>query len=223
MLSVLQWRLFGTGDVAGLPISAQGFYRSRPELEWPDVQFLITPVSMAAQPWFPGWRKGVGHVLSCANVLLRPESRGEVTLRSADPHDKPKILFNLLKEPADRETFRRMVRFGRRFFDTAPARDLVAAQVMPPADVQTDEQIDAFVRRSVGTAMHPTSTCAMGDGALAVLDEACRVRGLEGLRVVDASVMPTIVGGNTNAPVIMIAEKAADMILGRPAMAAAPV
>jgi choline dehydrogenase len=223
MLSVLQWRLFGTGDVAGLPISAQGFYRSRPELEWPDVQFLITPVSMAAQPWFPGWRKGVGHVLSCANVLLRPESRGEVTLRSADPHDKPKIQFNLLKEQADRETFRRMVRFGRRFFETAPASDLVAAQVMPPADVQTDEEIDAFVRRSVGTAMHPTSSCAMGDGPLAVLDETCRVRGLEGLRVVDASVMPTIVGGNTNAPVIMIAEKAADMILGRPALAAAPV
>ncbi|HEY5410416.1 MAG TPA: GMC family oxidoreductase N-terminal domain-containing protein, partial [Caulobacteraceae bacterium] len=86
MLSVLQWRLFGTGEAAGLPVSAQGFYRTRPELEWPDVQFLIIPVSMMAQPWFPGWRKGVGHVLACANVLLRPESRGEVTLRSADPH-----------------------------------------------------------------------------------------------------------------------------------------
>jgi choline dehydrogenase len=223
MLSVLQWRLFGTGEVAGLPISAQGFYRTRPELEWPDVQFLITPVSMAAQPWFPGWRKGVGHVFTAANVLLRPESRGEVTLRSADPHDKPKIQFNLLKEKADRETFRRMVRFGRRFFETAPASELVSGQIMPPADIQTDEEIDAFVRRSVGTAMHPTSTCAMGTGADAVLDETCRVRGLEGLRVVDASVMPTIIGGNTNAPVIMIAEKAADMILGRPPAPAAAV
>ena len=223
MLSVLQWRLFGTGEVAGLPISAQGFYRTRPELEWPDVQFLITPVSMAAQPWFPGWRKGVGHVFSAANVLLRPESRGEVTLRSADPRDKPKILFNLLQAQADRETFRRMVRFGRRFFETEPARDLIEAQIAPSADVQTDEEIDAFVRRSVGTAMHPTSTCAMGTGPDAVLDEACRVRGLEGLRVVDASSMPTIVGGNTNAPVIMIAEKAADMILGKPALEPAQV
>jgi choline dehydrogenase len=221
MLSVLQWRLFGTGDVAGLPVSAQGFYRTRPELEWPDVQFLIIPVSMMAQPWFPGWRKGVGHVLAAANVLLRPESRGEVTLRSADPRDKPKIQFNLLQAQADRDTFRRMVRFARRFFETEPARSLVQGQVLPDPEVQTDEEIDAFVRGGVGTAMHPTSTCAMGAGPDAVLDEACRVHGLQGLRVVDASSMPTIVGGNTNAPVIMIAEKAADMILGKPALEAA--
>ena len=218
MLSVLQWRLFGTGDVAGLPVSAQGFYRTRPELEWPDVQFLIIPVSMMAQPWFPGWRKGVGHVLAAANVLLRPESRGEVTLRSADPRDKPKIQFNLLQAQADRDAFRRMVRFARRFFETEPASGLVEGQVLPGPDVQTDAEIDAFVRSAIGTAMHPTSTCAMGNGPDAVLDEACRVRGLEGLRVVDASVMPTIVGGNTNAPVIMVAEKAADMILGQPAL-----
>ena len=223
MLSVLQWRLFGTGEVAGLPVSAQGFYRTRPELEWPDVQFLITPVSMAAQPWFPGWRKGVGHIFSVANVLLRPESRGEVTLRSADPRDKPKIQFNLLKEAADRDTFRRMVRFARAFFETEPAASLVSGPIAPAADVRTDEEIDAFVRKFVGTAMHPTSTCAMGNGVDAVLDEACRVRGLEGLRVVDASVMPTIVGGNTNAPVIMIAEKAADMILGKAPLPAAAV
>ena len=223
MLSVLRWRLFGTGEVAGLPVSAQGFYRTRPELEWPDVQFLVTPVSMAAQPWFPGWRKGVGHVFSAANVLLRPESRGEVTLRSADPRDKPKIQFNLLKETADRETFRRMVRFARRFFETEPAASLISGQIAPAPEVRTDEEIDAYVRKSVGTAMHPTSTCAMGEGPAAVLDAACRVRGLESLRVVDASSMPTIVGGNTNAPVIMIAEKAADMILGKPALERAPV
>ena len=223
MLSVLQWRLFGAGDVAGLPVSAQGFYRTRPELEWPDVQFLITPVSMAAKPWFPGWRKGVGHIFSAANVLLRPESRGEVTLRSADPRDKPKIQFNLLQAQADRESFRRMVRFARNFFETQPAASLVTGPIAPAADVRTDEEIDAFVRKFVGTAMHPTSTCAMGNGADAVLDEACRVRGLQGLRVVDASVMPTIVGGNTNAPVIMIAEKASDMILGKPPLEAATV
>lgn len=223
MLSVLQWRLFGTGIVAGLPVSAQGFYRSRPELEWPDVQFLITPVSMAARTWFPGWRKGVGHVLTSANVLLRPESRGEVTLRSPDPHDKPRIQFNLLKEAADRDSFRRMIRFARRFFGTEPAASLIDRPVAPGPDVQSDEEIDAFVRGAVGTAMHPTSTCAMGKGPMAVLDETCRVRGVEALRVVDCSSMPTIVGGNTNAPAIMIAEKAADMILGRSAPAPADV
>ena len=181
----------------------------------------ITPVSMMAKPWFPLWRKGAGHVLSCANVLLRPESRGEVTLRSSDPRDKPKIQFNLLKAQADRETFRRMVRFGRRFFETEPAASLVEGPVVPGADVQTDEEIDAYVRRFIGTAMHPTSTCAMGSTDDAVLDETCCVRGLGGLRVVDASVMPTIIGGNTNAPVIMIAEKAADMILGKAPLAPA--
>ncbi len=223
LLSVLQWRLFGTGPVGGLPVSAQGFYRTRPELEWPDVQFLVVPVSMMARPWFPGWRKGVGHFLSAANVLLRPDSRGAVTLRSADPRDKPKIQFNLLKEASDRETFRRMVRFARRFFQTEPAASLVAAPIAPGDDVQTDAEIDAYVRRMVGTAMHPTSTCSMGNGADAVLDAECRVHGLQGLRVVDASVMPTIVGGNTNAPVIMIAEKAADMILGKAPPAPAAV
>ena len=223
MLAVMQWRLFGAGPVAALPVSAQGFYRTRPELEWPDVQFLVTPVSMAARPWFPLWRKGVGHFFTAANVLLRPESRGAVTLRSADPRDKPKIQFNLLKEAGDRDTFRRMMRFSRRFFETEPAASLVSAPIMPGPQVQTDDEIDAYVRSMVGTAMHPTSTCAMGNGEEAVLDAECRVRGLGGLRVVDASSMPTIVGGNTNAPVIMVAEKAADMILGKPAPAPAAV
>jgi choline dehydrogenase len=116
-----------------------------------------------------------------------------------------------------------MIRFSRRFFETEPAASLIARPIAPGPEVQSDEEIDAFVRRSVGTAMHPTSTCAMGTGPEAVLDEQCRVRGLQRLRVVDASAMPTIIGGNTNAPAIMIAEKAADMILGRAPAAPAEV
>jgi choline dehydrogenase len=211
----IRWRLFGTGPIAGLPVAAQGFYRSRPELKWPDVQFLISPISMAARPWFPGWRKGAGHVLSMANVVLHPKSRGEVTLRSTNPKDAPRILFNLLQAPEDRATFRAMLRFTRKFFATPPASTLVADERMPGTAIQSDEEIDAWVRRMVGTAMHPTSTCAMGAGDRAVVDAELRVHGLEGLRVVDASVMPTIPGGNTNAPVVMIAEKASDLILGR--------
>ncbi len=222
-LAVVQWRLFGTGPIADLPVSAQGFYRSRPGLEAPDVQFLISPVSMLAKVWFPGWRKGAGHVFSFANVLLRPASTGEVTLRSADPADKPKILYNLLKEESDRDAFRRMVRFIRRFFATEPAASLVDGERMPGPDVQTDAEIDAYVRGMIGTAMHPTSTCAMGTGPMAVLDNACRVRGIEGLRVVDASSFPAIVGGNTNAPVIMLAERASDLILGNAPLPAATV
>jgi len=211
----LRWRLFGTGPIADLPVAAQGFYRSRPGLQWPDVQFLISPVSMAARPWFPGWRTGAGHVFSMANVVLHPQSRGEVRLRSTNPRDAPRILFNLLQAPEDRATFRAMVRFVRQFFAVPPASTLVAAERIPGAAVQSDEEIDAWVRRTVGTAMHPTSTCAMGIDAQAVVDAELRVRGLDALRVVDASVMPTIPGGNTNAPVVMIAEKAADLILGR--------
>jgi choline dehydrogenase len=211
----LRWRLFGTGPVAGLPVAVQGFYRSRPGLEWPDVQFLISPVSMLAQSWFPGWRKGAGHVFSMANVVLHPQSRGEVTLRSTDPRDPPRILFNLLQAPEDRATFRAMVHFTRTFFRTPPASSLVIEERTPGALVQTDDEIDAHVRRMVGTAMHPTSTCAMGVDEMAVVDASLRVRGLEALRVVDASVMPTIPGGNTNAPTIMIGEKASDLILGK--------
>jgi choline dehydrogenase len=223
MRHTLRWRLFGTGPIADLPVAAQGFYRSRPELKWPDVQFLISPVSMGARPWFPGWRKGAGHVFSMANVVLHPQSRGEVTLRSTNPKDAPRILFNLLQAPEDRATFRTMLRFVRRFFATAPASTLVAEERLPGAAVQSDDEIDAWVRRMVGTAMHPTSTCAMGIDANAVVDAELRVRGLDALRVVDASVMPTIPGGNTNAPVIMIAEKASDLILGRAALPTAAV
>ncbi|HYK24893.1 MAG TPA: GMC family oxidoreductase N-terminal domain-containing protein [Steroidobacteraceae bacterium] len=216
LLSVLRWQLFGTGPVADLPIGAQGFLRIRPDTAGADVQFLVSPVSMLARPWFPGWRKGVGHVFAMANVVLHPETRGEVTLRSADPRDPPRILFNLVGAPRDLETLRYMIRFTRRFLATAPASELVGKELIPGAAIDSDAELDAHIRRSVATAMHPTSTCAMGVDALAVVDAQLAVRGLKALRVVDASVMPRIVGGNTNAPVIMIAEKASDLIRGRP-------
>jgi choline dehydrogenase len=219
-LSLLRWLLFRTGPVGDLPVAAQGFVRTAPGLDRPDLQMLVSPVSMAARPWFPLWRRGVGHVLSIACVLSHPASRGHVGLRSADPREPPRVQLGLLQADADRVTMRRIVRFVRRFFATASAAALVSAELLPGDAVISNEQIDAYVRRSVGTAMHPTSTCAMGTGTDAVVNERLQVRGLEGLRIVDASVMPTIVGGNTNAPVIMIAEKAVDLILGRPPLQA---
>jgi choline dehydrogenase len=211
-LAALRWQLFGTGPMAGLPVSAQGFVRTDPALASPDLQLLVSPVSMLAQPWFPLWRRGAGHVFSVACVLVRPESRGEVTLRSADPRAQPVIRLNLLQAEADRAAFRRIVRFVRRFFATEPAASLVRAERSPGPAVQADADIDAHLRRSVATAMHPTSTCAMGVDAQAVLDPALRVRGVDALYVADASSLPTIVSGNTNAPAIMVAEKAADLI-----------
>jgi choline dehydrogenase len=214
-LDVLRWMLFRTGPIAGLPVSVQGFVRTSPELNKPDLQMLVSPVSMLARPWFPGWRAGAGHVLSVACVLLHPASRGRVSLRSADPAAAPRILLNLLQAPEDRRAFTRMLRFARRFFATDEAQKVVRNELLPGARLQSDAELEGFARANVRTAMHPTSSCAMGVGDDAVLDAQLRVRGIEGLRVADASAMPAIVGGNTNAPVIMIAEKAADLILGR--------
>ena len=150
-----------------------------------------------------------------ACVLLHPESRGKVSLRSADPRDKPKIQLNLLQAQADVDALRDIVKFVRKFFATAPAKEMVAEELKPGPTVQGDEAIESYLRANVRTAMHPTSTCAMGVDSMSVVDGQLRVHGLSGLRIADASIMPAIVGGNTNAPTIMIAEKAADLIRGR--------
>jgi choline dehydrogenase len=214
-MDVLRWMLFRNGPIAGLPVSAQGFVRTSPDLDRPDLQLLISPVSMMARPWFPGWRSGSGHVFSVAGVLLHPASRGRVSLRSADPAAAPRILLNLLQAPEDRAAFTRIMRFVRRFFATAAAREVVQNELIPGEALRSDTELEAFARANVRTAMHPTSSCAMGVGDDAVVDARLRVRGIDGLRIADASVMPTIIGGNTNAPVIMIAEKAVHLILGR--------
>jgi choline dehydrogenase len=216
-LDVLRWLLFRSGPIAGLPVSAQGFVRTRADLDRPDLQMLVSPVSMMARPWFPGWRAGAGHVFSVACVLLHPASRGRVSLRSADPTAAPRILLNLLQAPEDRAALTRIIRFARRFFATAAAQELVREETQPGAALQSDAELDAYLRANVRTAMHPVGSCAMGQNDAAVVDAELKVRGLTGLRIADASVMPTIVGGNTNAPVIMIAEKAADLIRVRSA------
>lgn len=220
LLSVLRWHLQGTGVIADLPVGAQGFVRTGEGEERPDLQFLVSPVAMDARVWLPGWRRPRGHAFSVASVLLHPRSRGWVRLRSADPRAKPLIQLNLLQAQEDRAALRRYVRFTRQFFATQPAAGLIRREVLPGAAVQSDEEIDAYIRSRVGTAMHPTSTCAMGVGPEAVLDAELRVRGLAALRIVDCSSMPLIVGGNTHAPVIMLAEKAADLIRSPRAQAA---
>ncbi len=222
-VELLRWLLLRTGAVAGLPVSAQGFVRTAPGLDRPDLQMLVSPVSMMARPWFPGWRTGAGHVFSAASVLLHPASRGSVSLHSGEPTAPPRIVLNLLQAPQDRETFRRIIRFVRRFFATPAAQELVREETIPGDAVESDEALDAFVRANVRTAMHPVGTCAMGTGDDAVLDAQLRVRGIDGLRIADASVMPSIIGGNTNAPVIMIAEKAADLIRGRATPSRTPI
>jgi len=211
-LAGLQWLLTRGGMIADMPVTANGFIKTRPELERPDAQCLFQPTMIGAQLWAPLWRKPKADVVAMACVLLRPEGRGWVKLRSADPSDKPRILSNVLSTENDRAFFRRLVPQLREIFATGPLNEVLRGEVMPGPDVRTPEEIDAWVRTAINTALHPVGTCAMGQGDMAVVDARLRVHGLAGLRVADAAIMPRIVGGNTNAASIMIGEKAADMI-----------
>jgi choline dehydrogenase len=209
---VLRWLATGKGTPAQSPLTIQGFMRSRPDMDRPDVQFQVSHVSYEAKPWFPGWRKGAGHQISSGAILLNPASRGHVRLRSADPRDRARIQLNFLSEESDRITMREMIRFQRRFFATQPASQFVAGELAPGPLADSDDAVDGWLRATVMSAAHPVGTCAMGTGPQAVLDASLKVRGVDGLRVADASVMPDVIRGNTNAPAIMIAEKAADLI-----------
>jgi choline dehydrogenase len=166
-------------------------------------------------PWFPGIRAVQEHVFWAGLVQLHPESRGWVELKSADPREIAAVTLNVLAEEADREQMRRAFRTTRAIYNTPPMGDLLGSERTPGVQVDSDDELDAYVRASCYVGMHPTSTCAMGSGSMAVVDPELRVIGVEGLRVADASVMPTVPGGNTNLPCIMIGEKAADLIRGR--------
>ncbi|MBO9519331.1 MAG: GMC family oxidoreductase N-terminal domain-containing protein [Porphyrobacter sp.] len=207
-INFLNWRLTGRGPLSQSPMSIQGFIRSGNDQERPDIQFQIVHSGYDAKIWFPGWRKPPTPMFSCGAILLNPESRGEVTLSPSDPLRLPRVQFNFMNTDGDRERLRRGFRFIRRFMDSSPAKDLVERELAPGLQAQTDEQIDSWLRASLISAGHPTGTCAMG----AVVDDQLRVLGLDGLRVADASVMPTLIRGNTHAPTVMIAEKAADLI-----------
>jgi choline dehydrogenase len=210
--SVIEWALTGKGRIANMPVTANGWIKTRPELERPDAQCLFQPTSIFARPWFPGVKAPQPDVIAMAVVQMRPEGRGWVRLASADPAAKPRILSNVLSTENDRAFFRRIIPQIREILATAPLADVVKGEMLPGPGIRSNEEIDAWVRQFIGTAMHPVGSCAMGTEPEAVCDERLRVRGIEGLRIADASVMPRIVGGNTNAPAIMIGEKAADLI-----------
>jgi choline dehydrogenase len=200
---------------------AGGFIRSRPGVDFPDLQLTFMPLAIK-----PGTIEDVGaHSYQVHIDLMRPLSHGHVRIRSADPAAPPSILFNYLQHPQDREDLRTSVRLTREILAQPALAPFRGEELSPGSQVQSDADIDAFVRRGVETCYHPVGTCRMGTTPDCVVDEECRVRGIEGLRVVDASIMPAIVSGNTNAPTIMIAEKASDLIRGKTALprAHAPV
>ncbi len=214
-LSMIRWWLTGKGPASGLPLAGIAFMRTRPELERPDIEYLMSPVAPDARIWFPGLRKARGGYLICRIICLHPESRGALKLRSADPAQAPSLLYNFLQADADMDSLRAGLKAAREIFATEPLASLTGPETDPGPAVMSDAEIDAYIRQYSSTIFHPVATCAMGADEGAVVDGGLRVRGVEGLRVVDASVIPAVTGCNTNAPTIMIAEKAADMILGR--------
>jgi choline dehydrogenase len=213
--AVAQWYLFGTGPFARQLNSANPMLRTDPRLAQPDIQLFSNPVKLTAHLWFPGVVKSPEHAFSADVILLHPHARGHVALKSPDPRELPAIQLNLFDNTADFATARAGLRLARRIYGTEPMAGLIARETAPGADVQSDEAIDEHVRATAGTTQHPIGTCAMGIGPAAVVDPELRVHGIAGLRVVDASVMPDVPGGNTNGPTIMIAEKASDLIRGR--------
>ncbi|MGD0192733.1 MAG: choline dehydrogenase [Rhizomicrobium sp.] len=207
----LQYLLFGTGLASGQGLEAGAFLKSRPNLETPDLQLHFIAALM-----FDHTRKKADRHGFMAHVCqLRPESRGYISLKSADPFVPPLIQPNYLEAEEDRRALREGVKLTREVFAQAAFDPYRGPELMPGAHVQKDDQIDAFIRRTAETIYHPVGSAKMGKDADAVVDAQLRVHGMEGLRVVDASVMPDLVSGNTNAPTIMIAEKASDLMLGR--------
>ena len=206
-----RWVLFRSGLGATNHFEAGGFIRSRPGIRWPDIQYHFLPLAasydMSDRVRCHGYQAHVGP--------MRSKSRGEVRLASADPLEPPTVRFDYLSHPDDCTEMRACVRLTRELF-AQPAFDHYRGRELAPGEaVRSDGEIDAFVRETVQSAYHPCGTCRMGTDAMAVVDPELRVRGMDGLRVVDSSIMPSITTGNLNAPTIMIAEKAADTIRGR--------
>jgi choline dehydrogenase len=206
----LEYLLFGTGIATGQGLEAGAFLKSRPDLETPDLQLHFIAGLMFDHTRVKGDRHGfMAHVCQ-----LRPQSRGFITLKSRDPLTAPLIQPNYLDAEEDRRALREGVKLTREVFAQAAFDPYRGPELMPGAHIVKDEQIDAFVRRTAETIYHPVGSTKMGKDAESVVDPQLKVYGVDGLRVVDASVMPALISGNTNAPTIMIAEKAADMILG---------
>lgn len=208
----LQYLMFGTGIATGQGLESGAFLKSRPDLENPDLQYHF----IAGLMFDHTRRKADRHGFMAHVCQLRPQSRGFISLKSTNPLDAPLIQPNYLEAEEDRRALREGVKIAREVFAQSAFDAYRGPELMPGAHVRSDEAVDSFIRRTAETIYHPVGTAKMGKDADSVVDPQLNVYGVQGLRVIDASVMPSLISGNTNAPTIMIAEKAADMILGRP-------
>ena len=210
-LAGLQYLLFRSGPLAGNVFEGHGFVKSDPSLARPDLQIIMMPAHRNAEP------KALpqGHGYGIVTALVKPKSAGTISLASADPHANPLIDLNLLSDPDDIGRMRTGLKLARRVLQNPAFDRYKGHEIVPGPQVQSDDEWAQFIRNSCVTVHHPTSSCRMGQDELSVVGPDLRVHGIDGLRVVDASIFPTLVAGNTNAPVVMVAEKASDMILGK--------
>ncbi|NIZ15029.1 choline dehydrogenase [Phaeobacter sp. HF9A] len=208
-----QWLFSKTGLGASNQFESAAFIRSDKGVDYPDIQYHFLPLAVR----YDGKVAAEGHGFQAHVGPMRSPSRGEVTLASADPKAAPKILFNYMSTEQDWIDFRKCVRLTREIFAQDAMKPYLKHEIQPGSDLQTDDEIDGFLREHVESAYHPCGTCKMGavDDPMAVVDPECRVIGVEGLRVADSSIFPRITNGNLNGPSIMTGEKASDHILGR--------
>jgi choline dehydrogenase len=208
-----QWLFTGGGLGASNQFEACAFIRSRAGIDYPDIQYHFLPIAVR----YDGKATADGHGFQAHVGPMRSKSRGSITLRSANPTDAPVIRFNYMSHPDDWAEFRTAVRLTREIFGQEAFAPYVKHEIQPGAAVQSDDEIDAFIRAHAESAYHPCGTARMGRASdpMAVVDPECRVIGVEGLRVADSSIFPQVTNGNLNAPSIMVGEKAADHILGR--------
>jgi 4-pyridoxate dehydrogenase len=211
---------FGTGPGTVVPGGLHAFIRTRHELSVPDIEFMFRGAPANPHLWFPLIRPAYVDGYGIRPTLLHPDSRGEILLRSADASAPPRIVYNFLSVANDLATLREGFKLARHVAYQKPMDGFRGDETAPGAKVSADAAIDDFIRRTAITAHHPCGTCAMGLGPDAVTDPQLKVRGTEQLRIVDASVMPDLVSAHINACVLMIAEKASDMIRGKPPLAA---
>jgi len=222
-LAMAQAWLFRTGAATTLPNGLKAFLKSRPELEAPDLEFLFNAAPLDARIWFPGVTPPYEDAYGIHPILLHPRSQGHVTLRSADPLALVRVQNNFLAEPEDLATFRQGFRLAQDIAHQPPMDAFRGSPLAPGPEVKTDAQIDDWIRNTVITVNHPLGTCPMGRGSDAVLDPDLKVRGIEALRVVDAAALPDMPSAHINAIVMMLAERASDLIRDRPPLAPANV
>ena len=206
---LIKYLLIKTGMFTSTVAEAGGFIRSRNDITVPDIQLHFAPGMVVDHGRESVWGTG----LSCHTCLLRPKSRGEVTLQSADPTDDPKIDPKFLSHPDDMRDMVAGYKKMMKVMNKEPLSKYTSGHVQRPVDLDNDEDIEQAIREDADTVYHPVGTCKMGGDEMSVVNERLKVHKVSGLRVIDASIMPTLVGGNTNAPTIMIGEKASDMIL----------